>query len=307
EDFIVPEGPEEAQPLKEEEELSVKAIDLCVLRRSNRVPGCVWKVCESGFVLSELNCAALSHQAAVAVYLDCQFMGIAVVHLDYEFLIKKIIQTEETRLHLQIQLNFCCGFVEMVKTNNFDDDGNLDVRNVLPTTSKRVFLLKFRSTKIPDFEKINSQENQEVFIEIFRRFLEKPAKIPQRKESADPRVGMEAPGNNQMPIQCRSGCGFFGTTATDGYCSKCYKDYLKRHQAPPSANPSTASSSSVSSGFSTESRMESPVIPQGSPTSMQKEDDTKGHSEEVASAAAVACADIIDEDIANRAAEATSS
>ncbi|CAG0915210.1 unnamed protein product [Notodromas monacha] len=118
---------------------------------------------------------------------------------------------------------------------------------------------------------------------------------------------MEAPGNNQMPIQCRSGCGFFGTTATDGYCSKCYKDYLKRHQAPPSANPSTASSSSVSSGFSTESRMESPVIPQGSPASMQKEDDTKGHSEEVASAAAVACADIIDEDIANRAAEATSS
>ena len=35
---------------------------------------------------------------------------------------------------------------------------------------------------------------------------------------------------------CRNGCGFYGSSAFDGMCSKCYKDTLKRSQQPPAAH-----------------------------------------------------------------------
>ncbi|VDK88741.1 unnamed protein product [Onchocerca ochengi] len=64
----------------------------------------------------------------------------------------------------------------------------------------------------------------------------------------------------QTTTLCRAGCGFFGSPSTEGLCSKCYKDYVKRKQdttarvSPPlpaaissGTNTVTATSSVVSS------------------------------------------------------------
>ena len=45
--------------------------------------------------------------------------------------------------------------------------------------------------------------------------------------------GMEGSQNQR---QCQSGCGFFGSPATDGLCSLCYKEVVKKKQQPPTGS-----------------------------------------------------------------------
>lgn len=45
--------------------------------------------------------------------------------------------------------------------------------------------------------------------------------------------------SNSMQALCRSGCGFYGNPSTDGLCSLCYKEALKKKQQPPSGAPAT--------------------------------------------------------------------
>ena len=41
------------------------------------------------------------------------------------------------------------------------------------------------------------------------------------------------------PILCKNGCGFYSNTASEGLCSLCYKDIVKKKQAPPTNMPAS--------------------------------------------------------------------
>ncbi|KPI99402.1 AN1-type zinc finger protein 6 [Papilio xuthus] len=51
--------------------------------------------------------------------------------------------------------------------------------------------------------------------------------------------------SNPMEALCRSGCGFYGNPSTDGLCSVCFKEALKKKQQPPASTPSPVATSFV--------------------------------------------------------------
>lgn len=54
-----------------------------------------------------------------------------------------------------------------------------------------------------------------------------------------------------MQALCRSGCGFYGSPATDGLCSLCYKENLKKKQQPPVSAATVQTSQAVSGNAGT--------------------------------------------------------
>lgn len=70
-------------------------------------------------------------------------------------------------------------------------------------------------------------------------------------------MDMEQNGNqNPVPL-CRAGCGFYGNTAFEGMCSKCYKDAMKRKENAPTISgrlsPATSTVTTVTAPGETDS------------------------------------------------------
>ncbi|CAH0559322.1 unnamed protein product [Brassicogethes aeneus] len=99
--------------------------------------------------------------------------------------------------------------------------------------------------------------------------------------------------SNCMQALCKSGCGFYGSPATDGLCSLCYKEALKKKQQLPTTPPSLSAYRETATAQPTISRLPTPVndilsneVPEECSALVPQT--TGGSTEDVAAAAAAA-------------------
>lgn len=71
------------------------------------------------------------------------------------------------------------------------------------------------------------------YLGVFARFFPRSFREVMERGSDD----------TQQPSLCRMGCGFYGSSSSDGMCSKCFKDALRRKQSSPNTSAASVMSS----------------------------------------------------------------
>ena len=72
------------------------------------------------------------------------------------------------------------------------------------------------------------------------------------------------------PTLCRNGCGYYGSSATEGMCSQCFRDYQRRKQEKTTQSSATSPSASPGSSNAGETLAVSSSSPSRSSNTLEE-------------------------------------
>jgi len=74
-----------------------------------------------------------------------------------------------------------------------------------------------------------------------------------------------------VPTLCRNGCGYYGSSATEGMCSQCFRDYQRRKQEKTTQSSTTGPSASQGSSNTGDTLAVSSSSPSRSSNTLEEE------------------------------------